>query len=33
MIVKTLMIIGLILVSSLLISATVINVKEADKEV
>lgn len=32
MLVKTLMIIGLILASMLLISATVINVKEADKE-
>lgn len=32
MLVKTLMIIGLILVSMLLICATVINVKEADKE-
>lgn len=33
MLVKTLMIIGLILVSMLLIGATVINVKEVDKEV
>ena len=32
MLVKTLMIIGLILASTLLIGATVINVKEADKE-
>jgi hypothetical protein len=32
MLVKTLMIIGLILASMLLIGATVINVKEADKE-
>lgn len=33
MLVKTLMIIGLILASVLLIGATVINVKEVDKEV
>jgi hypothetical protein len=33
MLVKTLMIIGLILASMLLIGATVINVKEVDKEV
>lgn len=33
MLVKTLMIIGLILASVLLICATVINVKEVDKEV
>lgn len=33
MLVKTLMIIGLILASTLLIGATVINVKEVDKEV
>lgn len=32
MLVKTLMIIGLMLASMLLIGATVINVKEADKE-
>ena len=32
MLVKTLMIVGLILVSMLLIGATVINVKEVDKE-
>ena len=32
MLVKTLMIIGLILASMLLIGATVINVKKADKE-
>lgn len=33
MLVKTIMIIGLILASMLLIGATVINVKEVDKEV
>lgn len=33
MLVKTLMIIGLVLASMLLIGATVINVKEVDKEV
>lgn len=33
MLVKTLMIVGLILASMLLIIATVINVKEVDKEV
>ena len=33
MLVKTLMIIGLILASMLLIGATVINIKEANKEV
>lgn len=33
MLIKTLMIIGLILASMLLIGATVINVKEVDKEV
>ena len=33
MLVKTLMIIGLILASSLLIVATVTNIKEVDKEV
>lgn len=33
MLVKILMIIGLVLASMLLISATVINVKEVDKEV
>ena len=32
MLVKTLMIIGLILASMLLVGTTVINVKEADKE-
>ena len=32
MLVKTLMIIGLILASMLLVGATVINVKEVDKE-
>ena len=33
MLVKTLMIIGLVLASMLLVGATVINVKEVDKEV
>lgn len=33
MLVKTLMIIGLILASALLVGATVVNIKEVDKEV
>lgn len=33
MLVKTLMIIGLILASMLLVGATVVNIKEVDKEV
>lgn len=33
MLVKTLMIIGLILASMLLVSASIVNIKEVDKEV